>query len=49
MKNLLILGKGDTRHSDVERATFVRMAKKAGFDTQQADYHEIGNLRGFNT
>ena len=47
MKSLLVLGKGDIGYSDRNRARLVGFAKKAGFDVQQADYHEINRVPGF--
>jgi hypothetical protein len=49
MKSLLVLGKGDTPYSDRNRARLVDYAKKAGFDVQQADHHEIGKVSGFRS
>jgi len=47
-KSLLVLGKSGTiPYVDKVRQRFFSYAEKAGFDVQQADYHEIGTLRGF--
>jgi len=47
MKNLLVLGKGDTPYTDRNMRRFAGCAEKAGFDVQRADYHEIGNVTDF--
>jgi hypothetical protein len=47
MKALLVLGRGDTPYSDRNRLRLVKSAKIAGFDVQQADYHEIERVPRF--
>ena len=46
-KAVLVLGKGDTPHSDRNRARFVDFVKKAGIEVKQSDYHEIAKLGTF--
>ncbi len=49
MRNLLVLGKGDTPYSDRNRVRFIACARQAGFDVQTSDYHEIDHVPGFRT
>lgn len=49
MKSLLVLGRGDTSYSDRSRRRLVDLAKKAGFDVKEADYHELNAVPDFKT
>lgn len=46
-KSLLVLGRGDTPYTDRNRARFVELAQRAGFDVQSADYPEARNVPDF--